>query len=110
MNDTKKQLAEDESIIQAALHWNQRVDQGMDAEEQESFMAWMKADKRHGIAYRTQAKTGTNFDEQIDWQLNDNSEAKPGRPAPLEKRFRRHLPVVAVIAAVLLTAVGVLFF
>ncbi len=110
MDKRGKRSRENDPVAVAASKWAWKVDQGLEAEEQDAFMTWLGADPRHGEAYRAHAKSFKEFDQLIDWQPIHGVTPNADLFAPPESATRKRLGIFLALAASLALVAGSLLF
>lgn len=109
MDKPEDRNRENGSVERQASKWVWKVDQGLNAEEQDEFMSWLGSDPRFGEEYRLHAKSFKEFDQLIDWQPIHGATPNPDLLAPPEATARRRVIAAFGIAATIALVIGSVF-
>jgi len=70
-------MKKQEKIISEAANWAVRVEAGIDGAQQDAFLDWLAADRRHGAEYERQRAHWARLDILADWR--PEHAARPNR-------------------------------
>jgi transmembrane sensor len=109
MNPNPSDNPATEAVEQQAAAWVLRADRGLTAAEQDEFLQWLAADRRHGAALARHKRNWDRLNRLGQWlpehspQPNRDLLAPPPRPVfRLLARRRVWLPPLAIAAALVL--------
>lgn len=95
-------------LAEAAAQWRARLDEGLEAADEEKFAAWLEADPRHAEIFREMDATWSVLDRAAELPVAALGGPVPAAPAAAASR-RSWLPVTLAAAAALALATGVLW-